>query len=328
MKSINSSNFSFLVFFKTQRAFSLFVVNIILFLIYLSIWPDKFFTTDNLNVVLMNMSAESFILIAIALSLIMGEIDLSLGPVMILSGILCGRLMIVNEAPTLVAILIPLLVSLVLGLINGLIVTKLNVVAFIGTLATGMIYLSIAIILAGAGWTNFKDPMFLMIGRFRVGGVIQLPIIYMIFMFGLFTYLMARTRYFRRLYFIGGNKKAAMLSGINIDKTKITIFMIISFLASLAGIIAASRFNASLVSSGGGVELRAISAAVIGGISFFGGVGTMLGAAMGVLFLALLANGLSMSQVTPDIQTIITGIVLILALSVDFFTNRRSNRLG
>lgn len=309
--------------FEKRRSLALVMIIVFAFIVFSIVFPGRFFKTDNLTVILMNMMTEALILCGIVMVLIMGEIDLSMGANVAFAGVICGRLIKLNHAPTLIAILIPLAISLVFGLINGLIVTRIGVASFITTLATSMIFLGLTTLLAGTGYAGFPDPVFQMMGQYKIFGLLQMQIIYGVFCIGIFAYLLGRTKYFRQLYFIGGNARSSLLSGINIKKTKTVIFMISAFLSSLSGIVIAMRFNSAMVSSGTGVELRAITAAVIGGVSFLGGTGSVMGAAMGALFLSLLSNGLSMAQVPPSLQTVITGIVLILALLADSAIGKR-----
>lgn len=323
MNDLTKPKFSFISFIAKKRALALLLLIISFCLLFSLFLPNTFGTLENFATILLNMSAESMILVAITLILISGEIDLSLGSVMVLAGILCGRFMIYNDMPFVWAILLSILLSAIAGFINGIIVAKFNVVSFIATLATGMIYLGIAILLAGTGWTDFPDPVFKAMGQNRFLGL-QLPVYYMVGIFALFSYLIAQTRFFRQYYYIGGNMKAAVLSGINITKMRIVAFTLSSVLACLAGITAAMRFNSAIPSVGTGVELRAVTAAVIGGVSFTGGTGTMFGAAMGALFVSCLNNALTAIKVNPNLQFCVTGLVLILAIIVDILVSRKN----
>ena len=309
-------------FIATKRAVSLLVLIIVYCLIFSIIFPNTFGTFDNFSTILLNMSAEAFIVVAMVPILISGEIDLSFGSMMAFGSIFCGRLMIYENWPMGPSIAMSVIVAMGCGLLNGYIVSKLNVVSFIATLATGMIYLGLAVIMAGTGWTNFPDPMFSALGQSRFLGL-QLPVYYMIAAFVIYSLLLARTRYFRQLYYIGGNIKAAELSGINIAKVKMSIYVISAVLACLAGIVSAMRFNAAMTSIGTGVEMRAVTASVIGGVAFTGGYGTMVGAAMGALFVACLNNSLTIAGVRPDLQYVVTGVVLILAIVSDILLARR-----
>lgn len=317
-----AKRFSFLAFIKKSRALVLFIIILLIFLVVALLLPDTFGTWDNVTTILLNMSAESMILVVMTLLLISGEIDLSLGSIMVFGAVFCGMLMIRYNMPMYLSVLIPIIMSLVVGFINGFIVSKLQVTSFIATLATGMIYLGIAIKLAGTGWTNFPDPLFQALGQHRFL-TLQLPVYYMIIIVALFSFFVARTRYFRQYYYIGGNQKAASLSGINIVKTKIVAFMLAALLSCTAGIVSAMRFNSAIPSVGAGVELRAVTAAVVGGVSFTGGSGTVIGAAFGALFIAVLNNALAALKVSPDLQYCVTGVVLILAIVLDILASKK-----
>lgn len=300
-----------------HRAVALLVIIVIYAAVFIALFPITFGAYSNFQNVLLNMSGEAFIVIAMTLILISGEIDLSLGSNMVLAGIICGYIIKFGGGSVIVAVGVALAASLAMGLLNGLIIARVGVNSLITTLATGLIFQGIAVWLAGPGLTDFpryfqyfgehQDPVF----GFR------LPVWYSVIAVVLFSYFMTSTRYFRQYYYIGGNVKAAVLSGINIKKMKIVGFVIASLLASIAGIIAAARFNTAMTSVGGGVELRAVTAAVIGGVSFTGGVGTMIGAAVGALFIAFLNNGLIIAGVDPYMQGVFTGAVLILAIVID-----------
>ncbi|HWR22127.1 MAG TPA: ABC transporter permease [Feifaniaceae bacterium] len=312
----------FLSFIAKQRAIALLALIVLMCLAFGIAMPETFGTYDNFALILLNMSSEAMVLIAISLVLIMGEIDLSLGANMVLGGIITGRLMIVAGMNMWLAMAIALVISMACGALNGFIVAKLGVAAFIATLGTSMIYLGIAILLAGTGWTDFPDATFKAMGQTKVLGL-QMPVFYMAVMIVIFAILVSKTRYFRQIYYIGGNATAADLSGINIVKTKIVMYMIANMLACLGGIFAAMRFNSALPSVGAGVEMRAVTACVIGGISFTGGTGTLAGAAMGALFISTLSNLLTSIGVSPNVQYCITGIVLILAIVLDISVSKK-----
>lgn len=318
----NRKRFSLGELVAKQRALVLPIIIVLFCLLFSVLFPKTFGTFDNFSLILLNMSSESLPLLAIALILIIGEIDLSIGSIMVLGGMLCGRFMLQSNWPMVPAILVTLAICMGCGFLNGLVISKLKVTSFIATLATGMIFLGVAILLAGVGWTDFPDPVFRAMGEAKFLGL-QLPVYYMAFFFIIFSVLIARTRYFRQYYYIGGNQKAASLSGINIDRTKIVAFMLSAGLACLAGILSAMRFNSALNNIGTGVELRAITAAVIGGVSFTGGTGTIPGAAMGALLVACLNNALATAKVSPDLQSVVTGVVLILAIVMDIVIAKR-----
>lgn len=303
------------------RALTLAVIIGIYFLIFSLVYPSTFATYGNISKVLMSMSIEAFIVMAMAMLLIGGTLDLSVGGNMAMAGVLCGYLIKFAGTGVALAIIITLLVSVVMGLINGFIVARIGVNPVVTTLATALIFQGIAVWLAGPGLTDFPIP-FQAFAQNKIF-MLQMPIWYTLVIIIVFSYFMSNTRYFRQYYYIGGNVKAAILSGINMQKMKIIGYIIASLLASTAGIISAARFNSAMVSIGSGVELRAITAAVVGGISFSGGSGTILGAAMGALFISFLNNGLVIAGLEPYWQHVVTGVVLVLSIIADIAIARK-----
>jgi ribose transport system permease protein len=295
---------------------------ILIYAILMSIFnPSKFLSFNNIMMLLLNASAEIFICIAIAILLICGLLDLSLGGTMILVAILAGYFMKKLEWSVPLTLAVCVIISIIPGLINGFIISIMGVNHIITTMATGFIFTGLAVLMAGTGWADFPQA-FQVIGRGNILGI-QLPIWYMIGFVLLFWYLMTYVRSFRRYYYIGGNSKSAMLSGINVKKSRMLVFVFAAFLAGIGGIIYGSRFNSVMPTAGTGVELRAITACVIGGVSFVGGVGTVLGAVMGVIFIAVMNNCLMMFGLTQNWQFVATGVVFVLSIVIDEVLKRR-----
>lgn len=317
-KSISSRIFTL---FSEHRVIALVAILVLYAIVFSGLFPKTFPTFSNISKVLMSMSNEAFIVIAMTIILIMGEIDLSLGANMALGGIMCGYLIRIAEMNVVLAIIITLAVSSILGLVNGIIISKIKVNSFITTLATGIMFQGAAVWIAGPGIINFPE-YFQNIGMNKFLSF-QMPVWYTVIAVAFIAFLLAQTRYFRQYYYIGGNLKAAVLSGINIEKMKIIAYVIAAALASLGGIISSARFNSAMTSVGGGSELRAVTAAVIGGVSFTGGSGTMLGAAVGALFISFLNNGLVIAGIEPYWQNVVTGAILILAIVVDVISKKK-----
>lgn len=307
-------------FLTRYRAIAILGIIALYIIIFGSTYSSVFFKFENFSSILLNMSIESIVVIAMSLLLISGEFDLSLGATMTLSGILCG-LLVKSNVPIPIAIIVGLIVSLFCGVLNGIIITSAGVNSFIATLATGMMYRGIAIRLAGPGFTNFPAT-FNAIGQKSLIGL-QLPILYFVILAIIFSYFMSKSRFFRQYYNVGGNIRAAELAGIDVIKVKIIGFTIAAVLSGFAGIISASRYGSAMVNTGTGVELRAITAAVIGGISIGGGIGTMFGAILGAFFIALIKNGLVIAQVGAYWQQIVEAIILILAVTADVQLNKK-----
>jgi ribose transport system permease protein len=281
----------------------------------------SFFNVDNYVSILLNMSIQTLIVIGMAMLLVSGNLDLSLGANMAFAGILCGFLIKFSPLGIVGAFAVTLLVSICMGAFNGYLVAFIGVNPVIATLATGFVYQGIAVWIAGPGYTDFPQA-FQFYGQAKLFAI-QLPVWYMLAITLVAQFLMANSRLFRNFYFVGGNKRAAFMSGINTRLSIFTVFIFAAILANVAGFVTASRFNASLTGIGTGVELKAITAAVIGGVSFTGGTGTILGAFLGALLLSFVDNGLIQLGVAPSWQNVVVGLILILSIIVDVFAKRR-----
>ncbi len=204
-----------------------------------------------------------------------------------------------------------------LGIVNGTLVTRFKINALIATLATLSIYRGGLQLVSGAGVTNIGNG-YTVFGQTQLLGIYS-PFWFMAVIVLLFAFLVGRTRYFRQAYYIGGNPRAAKLSGINVDRTVFSFFVIMGLLAGLAGALLASRLNTAVVLAGQGVELKVITAVVLGGASLAGGAGTILGAFLGVLLMALLQNAMIIAGINPFWQLIVVGIVLLMSVGLDQF---------
>ena len=215
--------------------------------------------------------------------------------------------------------LIGILVGALCGLVNGLIVTRIGINALIATLGTLTIYRSLTYVTAGTGVTPITDA-FAAYGRAADPLLrIQSPFWAMLVLVLIGGWLVARTRFFRQFYFIGGNPRAAQLSGIRVDRLILIGFIIMGALAGLAGVLGAARLNSAVVNAGVGIELKVITATVLGGASLKGGEGTILGGILGVLFIALIENAMIINAVGVFWQGLVVGLVLLFAVSLDRF---------
>jgi ribose transport system permease protein len=179
-----------------------------------------------------------------------------------------------------------------------------------------------ALLVAGAGIQNLPY-WFNAIGQSRLLGI-QMPVWYMLLIVGIFSFLVNKTVFFRRYYYIGGNEKAAELSGIRVKRMKLYAFILSATLAGLAGILLASRLGAAMSTLGRGLELRVITAVILGGASLQGGVGKIPGALLGALFMGLVANIMVIARISGLWQDIILGIILITAVWLDLYLQKRS----
>jgi ribose transport system permease protein len=279
------------------------------------IYPAQFATVENFSQLLLNLSIDTIVAVGMMILMISGMFDLSVGSVVAFSGGMAGYLMYYHDVHFLMAIAAGLAGSLLIGFVNGWLIAKVGINPMIQTLAMMGIVRGLALMLSGAGIQNFPYN-FIYIGQSRLLKL-QAPVWYMLVIVILFAWLVRKTVFFRRYFYIGGNERAARLSGIHVEKMKIWAFVLSAFLAGVAGILLASRMGAALSTSGRGLELRVITAVILGGASLSGGYGKIWGAFLGALFMAVLNNMLIISRVSGYWQEVILGIILIAAVGLD-----------
>ena len=280
-------------------------------------YPNNFPTSYNISAVLLNAAQNGILVTGMMLLMIAGGFDLSVGSTLALAGVWAGVVVGWWGWPAVAGLAVGLVVGAAAGLVNGLIVTRLGINALIATLATMTIFRGLTYLTAGTGVTPIGNE-FKAYGQSVMFGI-QMPFWVMLAVVALGAWAVARTRYFRQFYFIGGNTRAAKLSGIRVERLTTVGFIVMGVLAGLAGVVGASRLNSAVVSAGIGVELSVITATVLGGASLKGGEGTVIGGVLGVLFIALVQNAMIINGVGIYWQNIIIGLVLLLAVSLDRF---------
>jgi ribose/xylose/arabinose/galactoside ABC-type transport system permease subunit/ABC-type sugar transport system substrate-binding protein len=308
-----------------DRVFTLGCTLVIICIVASIVYPYTFPTVDNFSQILLNVSIDAIVAVGMMVLMIGGMFDLSVGSVVALSGGLAGYLMYYHNTNFLLAIGVGVAASLLIGIINGWLISRWKINPMIQTLAMMGIVRGIALMLSGAGLQNFPYE-YIYIGQSKLLKL-QAPVWWMLAIVLVFSFLVDRTTFFRRFYYIGGNEKAARLSGIDVEKMKIWAFVISAFLAGLAGILLSSRLGAALSSSGRGLELRVITAVILGGASLAGGQGKIWGAFFGSVFMAIINNLLILSRVSGYWQEVILGLILILAVGLDQYVLRRSTLL-
>jgi ribose transport system permease protein len=305
----------------TDRRRLLVLLIVILVALMTVLEPNTFPRAANAAVVLLDTAQTGILACGMMVLLISGMFDLSIGGNLAFSGIMAGLAAKYLGVPPIVAFLIGCGWGLLLGVINGVLVTRFKINALIATLATLSIYRGGLQLVSGAGVTNIGNG-YTVFGQTKILGIYS-PFWFMAVIVLLFAFLVGRTRYFRQAYYIGGNARAAKLSGINVDRTVFSFFAIMGLLAGLAGALLASRLNTAVVLAGQGVELKVITAVVLGGASLSGGVGTIFGAFLGVLFMALLQNAMIIAGINPFWQLIVVGVVLLVSVGLDQFVRMR-----
>lgn len=303
-----------------MREFSLLAV-ILVFGVVMTFVSPVFLTEGNMVALFLGLSIEGLIAIGMVLVMITGGFDLSVGSNLAFTGVVAGLLLTSGvSAPA--AILVALLASLVVGLLNGLMVARLGINAFIATLGMSMTLRGLLLVLAHGKTVLDLPDSFNVIGQGELLGV-QWPVWIMLVTLIAMDLLVRNAKFFRQSYYVGGNPRAARLSGMNVARVQIVNFCIVAFLAGLAGVLTTARFGAASMTIGSGTELRVITAAIIGGASLSGGEGTVLGAFLGALFMSLVANVLNLVGVDVYWQNLVTGLILISAVLIDVVSQRR-----
>lgn len=288
-------------------------IGLVLLFVFFGIFSDNFFSVLNIT----NIGRQSAIITIMAIGMtfviLSGNIDLSVGSTeALVSSVVAGVLLSTINLG--LAILVGLILGIGIGFLNGILVTKLNLPSFIATLGTMSTIRGIALIYTNGQPISVSDKLFLSIESSKIMHI-PTPLV-MALIIGVLGYILLQYRVFgRRVYALGGNKKAALESGVPIDITTILIFTICGLTASLSGILITSRLATGhpwLI--GRGDELTAIAAVILGGASFAGGKGSLWGTIAGAFFLATLSNGLNLLRISSFWQLIVTGVVLLVAV--------------
>lgn len=307
-----------------QREFFLFLILIIIILT-MTVYSPIFLTFNNISALFLSLSIESLIAVGMTSLMVSGGFDMSVGSVLAFSGAMAG-IALKSGMPVILAVLIGICIGGIAGLFNGFVVARLGINAFVTTLASLSLFRGMTLIVTKGQNISSLPGGFNAIGQSTLAGI-QAPIWYAFFFIVLGDILLRKSRFFRQNYYIGGNEKAARLSGIPVMKMKVINYVIVGLLAGLAGIIMTSRMGAASVTQGTGLELRVITAVIIGGASLQGGEGTVLGAFLGSFLMTLITNVLTLTGVDVYWHTFVTGATLIIAVLIDQFGKLRKERV-
>jgi ribose transport system permease protein len=301
------------------------LVTLIVLCIVISILNPVFLTPTNLVNVIRQISILGIVSCGMAMLMISGGIDLSVGATISLAGVITGKIL-VSGYGEFTAIIVGLLVGTVIGLFIGILVSVTKVQPFILTLGMLSLLSGFALIVTnGRQIPNVNGDFFAQIGGGMLGFV-PVPVVLLLFVILSSHFLLRYTKWGRNWYAIGGNEETAYLSGINIRTHKIAIYMLNGFLAGVAAVVLASRIGAALPVMGNGYELRSIAAVVIGGVSLSGGRGNIFGAFLGVLLLGVISNGLNMLNVSSFYQNVTLGIIIIIAVIANQYSQANTGK--
>ena len=304
----------------TNPLAGVFVALVIIFIVSAILSP-YFLTSYNMSVIARSLAFVGLVTVGQAMLLILGELDLSLGVIGGLCGVIAGMLMVNYGITPAVAFAGGLAMGAALGFFNGFMVTSMRLHSLVLTIGTAGIFGGINLVLTkGVAITNIpKEIQFL--GRGDLFGV-PVPFVIMIAVLAVATFITLKTPFGRYMYAIGNNKAAARMLGIRVDRIRVLVFTIAGFLSALAGLLMVARLGTAQPSIGETWVLPPIAASVIGGVATTGGIGTPLGAILGAGIIAIIENIIVLFGVSPYWQGVVSGVIVVLAISFDAISRR------
>lgn len=287
-----------------------------------SLGSDRFLTPSNLMNIAVQTSIIAIIAIGMTFVILTAGIDLSVGSVVALCGALAAGLAVRQELGTFAGIGLALLAGAVVGVINGLLIVKGKVPPFVATLSTLAIARGLTLVYTEGRPISGIDERFIFLGSGEILGIAT-PVIILAIVFVVAYIVLRSTRFGNYVYATGGNEEVSRLAGVRTSIITLSVYIISGFLAALGGVLLVARLWSAQPNAAVGLELDAIAAPVLGGVSLFGGVGNVTGALVGAFILGILSNGLNLMGVPSFWQQVIKGVVLILAVMLDVLTKRR-----
>jgi ribose transport system permease protein len=299
---------------------------LVVLVIFFTFMSPYFMTQSNLVGIGLATAVTGILAIGVTFVIITGGIDLSIGTVMTLSAVMTGVVVTNAGLPLIVGMVVGVCTGALMGLINGTLIARLGIPPFIATLGMLNVARGLALILAELKPIYFNDtPEFNETAMGSLIPGIDVPNIILVFVGCaiIAAFILGRTILGRYLYAIGSNEEAARLSGVRTVRWKASAYVISGLFAGVAGVVIAARLNSAQPAVGFGYELDAIAAAVIGGTSLSGGEGSIFGTFIGAFVISVLTNGLRLLSVPPELQIVITGCIVVLAVYLDIVRRRR-----
>ncbi len=286
--------------------------------IFMGTISDTFFELGNINNILRQISVNAIISIGMTMVILTGGIDLSVGPVMALSSTFMAGAMLSGVNPV-ISVMIGLLTGVLFGLVNGVLISYGKQPAFIVTLAMMEIARGISLLYTGGYPLSGLPKSFGFIGKGSILGI-QTPVLLMIILYIIAYFVLNKFVFGRYVYSIGGNEEASRLSGIKVKKYKLMVYVFSGLTAAASSLILTSRLMSGQPNAGVGFELDSIAAVVLGGTDMSGGRGHIFGTLLGALMLGVLNNGLNLIGVSPYMQRVVKGAIIIVAI---FLSSKR-----
>jgi len=298
------------------------VLVLLVLCVLLSILSPIFLTGTNLVNILQQVTVNAILALGMSVVIFTGGIDLSVGSILAIVGVVMAKLMLGAGINPVLAILVGIVLGAACGAINGFLIAKCKLQPMIATLGMMSIARGAALTIANGQTFSGFEKRFRWIGSGVLPGtIIPVQIVFMLLLYLLVFYILKYRKCGRYIYSIGGNEEATRLSGINIDRYKILAYTICGITAALASVVLVSKLNSAQAVAGEGYELDAIASTVIGGASLLGGFGSVWGTVIGAVIMGVIRNGLNLLNVTSYLQQLIIGIIIIIAVLMDSFKN-------
>lgn len=303
---------------KTPEMLTL--IGFIILCVFFSVASQEFLSMSNLSNIIRQVSINGILAVGMTFVILTGGIDLSVGSVMALTGTIMAGMMINYGLPPIAAVLIGMVLGAAIGFINGAFTAYAKIPGIIVTLAMMEMARGAALLYTGGYPLSGLPSSYSFIGQGYLFGIIPMPAVVMIIVFIIAYIILNHLPLGRYIYAIGGNEEAVRLSGVKVKKIKALVYVFSGITASIAGIIMTSRLSSGQPMAGEGYELDAIAAAVLGGILISGGRGHIFGTLLGALLLGVLSNGLNLLGVSPYVQRVLKGAIIIGAI---YYSSRR-----
>jgi ribose transport system permease protein len=308
----------------TQYREFILVIVIVIGAIIVTFINPAFMTVINLRAMALSFAPTGIIALAMAVVLISGGLDLSVGSIFALSGAVTALLFNRLGVDIWIAAVIGLIAGTAFGVLSGIMVGRIGLNPLVVTLATMIMARGMTLFLTEGRIVTLRgvESGFSFLG----GGLLYgLPVVFVVFIILaiIFVFIFKKTVWMRNVFYCGSNEKAADYSGINVKRIKVSVYILSGLFASVAGIFAVSRFGVAVPTNGDGMEITAIAAVVIGGASLSGGEGSVMGAVLGVILMSFISNMLVLVGTSVYLQSLISGVILLVVVTVDHYNKKR-----
>ncbi len=318
----NSSSSFDLALFTRKYGITLILMFMIVLLLIIS---PTFRTWQNMINVLNQISINGIIAVGMTFVIITGGIDLSIGSMIAVSSVVIGAVLTANSDNIVLAVIIAILACGLIGLFNGFFIAKFDMFPFVVTLSSMLIARGFAYVISDGKSYVLKSDVFKQIGQGKLFNIIPYSVIILVAIILIGYVLLSRMKFGQYIYAVGGNIHTAIASGVNVFRIKLLTYMMIGIFSGVAGVILTSRVNAGQPAIGAGYEMDAIAAAVIGGASLSGGMGSIFGTTVGILMIGVINNGMNLLGVSSFYQQIVKGFIILGAMLLDITINKRKN---